>query len=496
MDRFLAARGHALRGLLVVVSLRALACGDDYGADCQCPTGHTCCGGACVDLSSNETHCGRCGSACPRGQQCYRGVCEEDSCEPRGLSTCPDFVCVDTSSDHASCGACGRACAQDERCVLGECLPEGCPIAGIDLDHDEHNCGGCRIRCPSGAECRSGECACVGGGRICDDRCVDTDSDPDGCGDCGRVCRPGAVCDAGACVCPAGTAECSDSCRDLRRDPDACGACGWACALDASCRDGRCACPDALQLCLGRYCADLSTDEMDCGECGLVCGEGLACVAGTCVADGGASCARVCGGRCVGASDPSHCGGCDRVVPASASCIDDRIVCAPGTIDCDPRETELDCVPSRGGLVCGACNDGLGCIGGLCTEGSCGPWQPWLWIEVACGGPHRAGGAPFRCRAYGVSDGLARDRVELTTSRFLYWAAGRCEGAACRTAGGADAPSLLGGPGGFDDSGIFVPAGQHDPSAITSETRLHVTARFQLGPLDRAATIVVQTVPE
>ena len=42
---------------------------------CGCAAGETLCGSVCVDLLFDELNCGACGSACPTGQTCLRGVC-------------------------------------------------------------------------------------------------------------------------------------------------------------------------------------------------------------------------------------------------------------------------------------------------------------------------------------------------------------------------------------------------------------------------------------
>jgi len=45
----------------------------------QCMDGTTSCNGSCVDLNSNENHCGRCGRSCPLGttgkRVCAGGIC-------------------------------------------------------------------------------------------------------------------------------------------------------------------------------------------------------------------------------------------------------------------------------------------------------------------------------------------------------------------------------------------------------------------------------------
>jgi hypothetical protein len=43
-----------------------------------CPGSDSVCGGQCVDLDSDPSHCGRCGNTCGVGTACYHGDCVED----------------------------------------------------------------------------------------------------------------------------------------------------------------------------------------------------------------------------------------------------------------------------------------------------------------------------------------------------------------------------------------------------------------------------------
>lgn len=87
----------------------------------------TACGGRCVDLQSNEDHCGRCGRGLPSGQDCVGGVglpaCDVSS----GLFHCGMVECVDTRSSGLHCGRCDRACppveglTHEDLCYEAEC---------------------------------------------------------------------------------------------------------------------------------------------------------------------------------------------------------------------------------------------------------------------------------------------------------------------------------------------------------------------------------------
>src|SRR5688572_1590265 len=96
-----------------------------------------------------------------------------------GLDLC-DAACVDLGSDDAHCGACGEACHAQQKCEAGECVPR-CPGAFlycdglcVDLLNDTANCGSCGNACGGGEACVSGSCKCPGSLVRCDDACVDT----------------------------------------------------------------------------------------------------------------------------------------------------------------------------------------------------------------------------------------------------------------------------------------------------------------------------------
>jgi hypothetical protein len=88
------------------------------------------CGGVCVDLQSDVGHCGACYNACmgvaPPGQssfgKCVNGVCRV-VCES-GYSVClvgGIESCVDMRTDEQHCGACDKPCAPGEPCLDGNC---------------------------------------------------------------------------------------------------------------------------------------------------------------------------------------------------------------------------------------------------------------------------------------------------------------------------------------------------------------------------------------
>ncbi|MBI3074467.1 MAG: hypothetical protein HYY84_20335 [Deltaproteobacteria bacterium] len=152
----------------------------DSGSDCL--TGFTRCGGTCVALSSNTSHCGACNNACTNGQACNRGVCDRPvDCRQQGCAN--DHYC-----DLAT-GRCNPGCATDTQCpTLGRC------------DIATHRC----------------VCNASDGLAFCNGLCVREGAT--GCGASCRACpsspRGGATCNAGACgeTCYAGFFKCGAAC--------------------------------------------------------------------------------------------------------------------------------------------------------------------------------------------------------------------------------------------------------------------------------------------
>ncbi|GLJ40117.1 hypothetical protein SUGI_0821790 [Cryptomeria japonica] len=57
----------------------------------------------CIDLDSNEYHCGNCGNSCGYGFSCCKGKC------------------VDLMSDPNHCGSCFNQCDDKKKCEFGIC---------------------------------------------------------------------------------------------------------------------------------------------------------------------------------------------------------------------------------------------------------------------------------------------------------------------------------------------------------------------------------------
>jgi hypothetical protein len=93
---------------------------------CQCPTGTTWCGNACVNTQTDSNNCGACGTYCSgaNGMYCWNGKCA--SCG-YGQSYCSGS-CTDTTSDSSNCGSCGHSCPSGQSCYSSVCAaPVTCP---------------------------------------------------------------------------------------------------------------------------------------------------------------------------------------------------------------------------------------------------------------------------------------------------------------------------------------------------------------------------------
>jgi len=163
---------------------------------CTCPPQNTC-GMACVDKTTNNSHCGVCNNACPAPSTCMNGQCQ---C-PMGASIC-NGKCVDTKSDPLNCGGCGNTCAPGYACQnsLCVCPATPCGLSCVDTMTDPNNCGACNFKCPANATCQAGSCQCNAPLTQCGGVCVDTMTDPKNCGMCNTNC---SSCQSGTCInCP------------------------------------------------------------------------------------------------------------------------------------------------------------------------------------------------------------------------------------------------------------------------------------------------------
>jgi stigma-specific protein Stig1 len=148
---------------------------------CGCPEGKTRCNVRCVNLQTNERHCGSCFNRCPEGSECMGGVCQ---C-PSGTTLCSE-QCVSTACpqgqffDQATCqciaeGQCTVGCDCGTACNFQQC---GADCFCFESVEGSLMCGAnffCNFpSCESTAECQQQ----FGQNYFCGDSC------------CGRMCMP------------------------------------------------------------------------------------------------------------------------------------------------------------------------------------------------------------------------------------------------------------------------------------------------------------------
>ncbi|HEX6763918.1 MAG TPA: hypothetical protein VF103_00535 [Polyangiaceae bacterium] len=80
---------------------------------------------------------------------------------PSACSEC-SLRCVDLETDPSNCGACGTQCSGGRACKGGACIcaegTEACGGLCTKLDDDVMNCGACENVCPPGGACTDGVC--------------------------------------------------------------------------------------------------------------------------------------------------------------------------------------------------------------------------------------------------------------------------------------------------------------------------------------------------
>ncbi|HEY1088719.1 MAG TPA: hypothetical protein VGE37_13540, partial [Archangium sp.] len=174
------ASGCSRTGLFICGNPGDPACPDGYSCvdnRCTpgatgCQAGETTCAGRCVDLATEEAHCGACGRACGAGSVCQNGSCST-AC-PGGQAFC-NGRCQDVTTDRLNCGSCGQACDSLELCAGGACRCDAplvdCGNLCTDTRSDGDNCGRCGVACADGRFCQAGSCvaSCAPGLSVCDD---------------------------------------------------------------------------------------------------------------------------------------------------------------------------------------------------------------------------------------------------------------------------------------------------------------------------------------
>jgi len=69
----------------------------------RCGSNQTCCGGRCVNLQRSEHHCGSCSNHCAEGQECVDGVCGSPTSPPLPPPPPPQPICTPSCPDPCNC---------------------------------------------------------------------------------------------------------------------------------------------------------------------------------------------------------------------------------------------------------------------------------------------------------------------------------------------------------------------------------------------------------
>jgi len=359
-------------------------CTDVSGeAVCSCESGYGDCdadwGNGCeIDLSSNNSNCGSCGSQCQAWQECQSGSCTTSN-------PCINDVTGQPLDDLTSCGT-------GQYCCAGSCstAPASCP----DCQTTNYTCSGSSLVCGNEAYGES----CIDDGLPCtNDICGQGAS----AGTCthplraeGSTCGVQNSCNSEDLLCTllacSATGECNvpsncNTCGAVECPEGASGSCLRTCRVDA--------CEDCAPSCIETACDDdqdndndgfIDDDDPDCSECfgqedGTGCiSDGLDCTDDVCESN---SCAHnlqentcLIGGICFDQGDLNPDNDCQECISglawddaADESSCDDGDVCtvsdscsagscvSGGQMDCG---SDAGCVDSGGTPIC-VCDEGF-----------------------------------------------------------------------------------------------------------------------------------------
>ena len=178
-----------------------------------------CCRQTCVNLSNDNTNCGKCRKHCDtrRGYFCQSGKCRKPLPPPKHTPMCGKT----------------KKCKGGSSCCSGNC---------VNVEQDCSNCGGCGHNCPWGSAC-------------CNRQCKNLNTDFQNCGKCGRRCKKGGIC-------------CNGQCVSIWENHRHCGQCGQNCGWGRKCCNGK--------------CVSVTGDQNNCGNCGHKCAKHVKCRYGIC----------------------------------------------------------------------------------------------------------------------------------------------------------------------------------------------------------------------
>ncbi|MBN2196827.1 MAG: hypothetical protein JW751_28735 [Polyangiaceae bacterium] len=269
-------RATVARVLSVMVALVVpAACAETGVVGGDCARGLGACDGHCVDLSTDNDNCGRCGQHCPESMPCGLGICGGDLGRLDGglggaagaaAAGAPATAGVSGSGGREAGGTAGASGGGFAGIEQGGTGPlgaqggmanggtqggagtgaEGTGVAGAGVAGagglGGAGVGGAQGGVGTGGSPSGGWNGGEGGGS-----CVPPFNDPAQCGDCTTQCtEPTPRCapvggGEYACVaeCDPGLTDCNGACVDLNSDPFHCGSCSRQCP-SGICQLGEC----------------------------------------------------------------------------------------------------------------------------------------------------------------------------------------------------------------------------------------------------------------
>jgi hypothetical protein len=343
-----------------VCDLATNTCGTapvDDGA--VCGTGRQCCGGTCLDVSSDPNNCGGCGTTCAANAPCSGVIVVEGCCE---TGVCSGGSCVGAA---AFCGSCatptcdpvqGSICVSNcpppspsDLCHAGEgtCQSDGtCTYPSVCAACETCNpdTGACESTCASCEECdhASGQCVSTCG------RCQTCDAASGTCRDC-------ASCE----TCDATTGQCVSTCNSPGiYCPVTPGMCVW------NPYTSNWACQYVVMTCPSCYKCDETTNNQCLPDVGHACGTCAVC-------DEQGSCVRSPAGTSCGVCQVCTAGGGCQVAPSGTACGTCKVCDFGG--NCGPAPAGTHDAGCAANQVCdgnGACGCAFMCGSTCCPVGA------------------------------------------------------------------------------------------------------------------------------
>jgi alpha-tubulin suppressor-like RCC1 family protein len=327
--------------------------GGDAGEDGElpCPGELTRCGDECVDLTTDDAHCGDCIEQCEPSEECVDSICEPLTCVTQGCpmgSYCDGALCQPGCDADAACpqpGACNLA-AHSCECAWGTHLCGASCVDDGDATQCGESCTPCQAPVGGGVACLSGMCerSCPLGYTECAGNCIATTST----GNCGGNCTVCAVplnglptCDGSNCgvSCNVGFHPCGTECLS-NTSVSSCGTSCISCPVpangSATCDGTSCgvACNAGFARC-GELCVAENPDQ--CGTACETCSSAPAnaspvCASGACTFECNLGYLR-CGTACCPAIDiAAGYGHSCAILGATLGSATGRVVCWGGNV--------------------------------------------------------------------------------------------------------------------------------------------------------------------